>query len=271
MHYLADLEKLSVTETNPVNKMYLNEIKLHWSKVEELLEKEDQSVEILVNEFNKFLKITENKKFRFNVATGRGFQSNSSVFGPGYLEDIIAFIIKKMKVTEQKSIKWGRNSFSTGLYFNPKSMISMSRSPNFVCDRSPEFLSLILMLDMQFRTKGKRWFHKYQVDLPLIVFHTFIKLQEKDVIALKANFEMTKSTFGKSKTIIVTEAIDKSLLKNINFLPADKVFVLRKHFSDEEKKPISVDVITALSGFINQLWIETQDIRKEVYDTGVIY
>ena len=61
MYYGDLLEKLLKKEQNPVNRMYLNEIKIKWGNFEKESENIETSNEILINTFNEFLKKLNNK------------------------------------------------------------------------------------------------------------------------------------------------------------------------------------------------------------------
>ncbi len=270
MFYAELLEELLKEEKSPINRMYLNELKLKWKKFEAVLEVDDVTTEVLVKELNRFLKNLNNKKYKYVEYNKKGFKPDSKVFSPYYLDDLISIYLSKRSILKNLGIKWGRQPFSTGLIFNPISFGSMETSPNFEIDDSPYFLSLIQEIDFQFRISGKRRFNKFLVKLPLLVFHTFTNLDLNDLIRSEYYCNMAKATFNKVKTIIVTETLDKELTPDVRSLPIDAVFVLRKQFNEEELQPISVDVVEKLSEMIDSLLAGRDDVTGDFLETGLI-
>lgn len=270
MFYAELLDRLISKEDNPINKMYLNELKLKWKNIEKLPQEKKITIEIIVKEFNRFLKNLNNNKFKYVEATKKGFKPDSELFSPLYLEDLISIFLAKKKILSNQGIEWGRQSFSTGLQFNPISFVELENSPNFEIDASPIFLSLIQNMDYQFRITGKRRFNKFQVKLPLLVFHTFVNLDQSKLIKSEYYANMAKATFGKAKTIIVTETIDRQLTPDIRSLPIEAVFVLRKQYNDEQLKPLSTDVVEKLSEMIDSLLVGRDDVSANFLETGII-
>lgn len=270
MFYADLLDKMIPKEANPVNKMYLNELKLKWKSFEKIQDEKKLTNEVVVKAFNKFLKNLNSPKYSYFKETKKGFKRDSEVFSSLYLDDLISIFLSRKSILKNLGIKWGRQSFSTGMNFNPISFGEMEKSPNFEIEESPLFLSLIQNMDFQFRITGKRKFKKYQIKFPLLVFHTFVNLDHNDLIRSEYYANMAKATFRKVKTIIVTETLDKELTPDVRSLPIEAVFVLRKQYNNENLKPISVDVVDRLSGMIDSLLAGHDDVPGNFIETGII-
>lgn len=270
MFYADLLEALLQKEPNAVNKMYLNELKLKWKNFEKVLNDKETSKEMLVKELNVFLKNLNNRKYKFTEISKKGFKPKSELFSPRYLDDLISYFLTKKNIMNNLGIQWGRQKFSTGLYYNPISFGAMEKSLNYEVEDSPDFLALIQEIDFQFRITGKRRFNKHQLHLPLLVFHTFVNLGHDDLIRSEYYANMAKATFTKAKTIIVTETLDKELTPDVRSLPIEAVFVLRKQYYGEELKPISVDVVKEISELIDSLLARRDDVKGSFQETGII-
>ncbi|MCF7792804.1 MAG: hypothetical protein K9N09_02470 [Candidatus Cloacimonetes bacterium] len=270
MFYADLLDRLIPEEENPVNKMYLTELKLKWKGFEKILDEKKLTNELIVQEFNKFLKNLNSRKFKYLEGTKKGFKPDSEIFSSLYLDDFISIFLSKKSILKNLGIEWGRQSFTTGMNFNPLSFGEMEKNPNFEIDDSPMFLSLIQNIDFQFRITGKRRFNKYQLKFPLLVFHTFTNLDLNDLIRSEYYANMAKATFRKVKTIIVTETLDKELTPDVRSLPIEAVFVLRKQYSNENLMPISFDVVERLSEMIDSLLAGHDDVPGNFVETGII-
>ncbi len=250
--------------------MYLTELKLKWNSLEKIVQLKDVTTDLLVKELNTCLKTLGNRKFQYDDSANKGFKPDSPIFSPLYIDDIISFFLTRKNILNHLGIQWGRQSFSTGLYFNPINFGMMETSPNFECGESPVFLSLNQEIDLQFRITGKRNFHKNLLKLPFLVFHSFVNLDQNDLIRLEYFANMAKATLAKSKTIVVTETLNKDLVPDVRSLPIDAIFVLRKQFNNKEINPISVDVVNRLSEMIDSLLADNEDHVGNFLETGLI-
>ena len=93
MYYGDMLTELMATEKNPVNKMYLNEIRIKWKNVEKAATDKAQSNELMVKALNNFTKQLQNKKYVFVKSSEKGFKEDSPLFTPLYLDDLISVFL----------------------------------------------------------------------------------------------------------------------------------------------------------------------------------
>lgn len=271
MYYSDLLESMIKKEGNPVNRMYLNEIKLKWLQFVAEAENNEKVNEITLKVFNNFVNTLNNKKFKYVAASDKGFKADSELFNTFYLDDLISLFIRHKSIISQLGIKWGKQSFSTGLQLNPISFRALQESPNFEFSTSPEFLMLVQQIDFQFKIAGKHRFHKYLLNFPLIVFLTFRNLTQDDLIKTEYYANMAVRTFSKVKFVIVTETLDQSVTPDVRSLPIEAIFVLRKQYMENELNPISIDVMNALEQKIDGLLTERYDISQSFIETGVIH
>lgn len=270
MFYKDILEELLKKEKNPVNSMYLHEIGLKWKNFEKAAAEKKGSNENLVNALNKFIKAITNRKFKFNAVSEKGFKEDSNVFSNYYLNDLISILMNRRKILSHLGIKWGFQAFDTNLKFNPVSLSSFEKDLNFEKSSSPQLLQLTQEFDFQYRVSGKRSFKKYKTVFPLIVFHTFTNLTETTFIHTEYYANMAKTTFDKSKTIIVTETLGEGFSPDIKSSQIDSICVLRKQYISVNKDAINLDAIDALELKIKQLLTEENGVIADFTKTGII-
>ena len=271
MYYGDLLENLLKEEQNPINRMYLNEIKIKWLNFVKEAETIDISNEILLKALNNFLKSIGNKKFKYIAASDKGFKPDSALFTPLYIDDLVSVFMKRKKILSHSGIAWGKQSFTTGLSLNPISLRDLEESPNFEYGESPEFLMLVQNIHFQFKLVGKHRFNKFLLHFPLVVFHTFRNLTQDDLIKTEYYANMSLRTFPKAKNVILTETLDQSVTPDVRSLPFESIFVLRKQFNEGDLNPISIDVINALEHKIDSFLAERYDITENFLETGVIH
>ena len=146
----------------------------------------------------------------------------------------------------------------------------MSDHPMFEFSSSPEILHLAQKFDFQFRVSGKRRFNKYQLDFPLVLFFTYKNLTEKEYINIEYYTKQAKSTFKKSKAIIVTETLDDKFKPDISSSFFDAIFVLRKQYSSDKTRDIQLDVVNKLEKKIRSYCTETQSNGYSLHNSGII-
>jgi hypothetical protein len=271
MYYQDSLDEMLKSEKNPVNRMYLNEIKLKWMQFEKEAKSENVTNEILLKALNTFVKTLSNRKFQYVASSGKGFKSDSQLFTPYYIDDLISLFMNKKEILNHLGIIWGKQSFSTGLLLNPISFRSLQDSPNFEVGESSEFLMLVQQIDYHFKIHGKHRFNKYLLNFPLIVFITLRNLTQDDLIKAEYHANLASRTFSKVKIVIVAETLNKDITADIRSLPIDSIFILRKQYNDEDNNPFSIDVINALEQKIDSLLAERHDALDNFLETGVIF
>ncbi len=263
MYYEKLLESVIKSEQNPINKMYLHEIKMKWIKFAKIPKNENNDE--IIQFLNDFLKTLRQRKFNFEKKSGKGFKKSSAIFSVDYLKDLLSVFINRSKILDNNPAKWGIQSFSTNLKFNPADLTSMKNNPSFEATNSPHLMQLVQQIDAQFRTTGKRNFSKYNLSLPLIVFHIFKSISEDEFIKCNYIANLAKSTFAKSKNIIVVEHLD--FVPEIKKSSIDAMFILKKDFPKNDE--ISIDVVNALEKNILK-YLTKDEQNLDFQKTGIL-
>ena len=80
---------------------------------------------------------------------------------------------------------------------------------------------------------------------------------------------MAKTTFEKSKTIIVTETLEEGFSPDIKSSQIDSICVLRKQYISGSND-ITLDAVDALDHKIKQLLTEENGVLADFTKTGII-
>ncbi|MBW6516239.1 MAG: hypothetical protein K0B81_06460 [Candidatus Cloacimonetes bacterium] len=249
MYYRNELLRILKDEKNIVNRMYMNEISLQLRKLEKALAKSPEEKDFfseVAYAMNNFSQQLDNPKYQYNRSTKNGFRKNSAILSSSYIDDYIESIFVNQKILRNKGVVWGKQSFSMNVQFDPYNLSMMEKDLRFDFKESPQFLQLTQKIDFQFRIFGKKTFEKYEVVLPLIVFHSFKNLYETDLINIEHYADKAKKSLGKSRTIIICESIDPNILPDVKCPYIDTVFILRKQKISSKQKDISADVLQAI-------------------------
>ncbi len=269
MYYKDLLLSLIKSEKNPVNKMYLHEIQMKWNKFLEIAEQPKQQNAEMIEALNDFLDKLSSKKFKYNYSSKQGFKSHSDLHQPYYINDLISVIVSKNPILKLKGIIWNFAPFSINLGFNPKDFESIGENPQYVQSYSGIFLQLVQQMDVQMRAIGKKTFHKYKLNLPLIVFHIHKNLTESVFSQCEYSANQAKNTFKKSKSILVAETLATDFIPEIKSSSIDAIFILKKSFSTNNNAKLSVDVVDALEKKINFFLSNKKEI-DDFQKSGVI-
>ena len=270
MFYNDVITEMLEVKSNPVNSMYLHEINIQWNNFINAIKEKNTSNEQMVQALNLFLKTLSNKKFKYNPVTKNGFKEDSPLFSAMYLNDMISVFIKRTGVTKNKGICWDYGAFSANLRFNPPNFNTMGKYQKYEQDDSVKVLQLCQKLDFQFRITGTRNFDKYQITLPLIVFYTFKNLTEDDFTKIEYISRNAKTTFEKSRSIIVTETLAEDFVPNLKTSPIDMIFILSKKFQSFGINEISTDVVDVLEKKIVKYIFEKEEKNEEFKISGYI-
>lgn len=266
MFYNEILSKMLKEEKNPVNKMYLHEINIKWAKISKAIEVSNGSNKEIVEMLNIFRKAVTNKKYRFNKLNSKGFTEESPIFSVSYLRDLASVIMKRQEISGHTGIFWGCGNFNMNYVFSPTSFNTLEKNLRFEQSISPEVLLLGQKIDLNYRVSGKRNFEKHSSILPLIVFHTFKSLGNKNMLYLNHLAGLSKNAFSKSRTIVLTEKLEKGFIPDLASTNIDHVCVLTK----EKDNKISVEVVDELEKLINDVLVEEHTVSKNILDTGII-
>lgn len=270
MFYKDLLDQMLKQEKNPVNSMYLNEIKIKWNNFFKAADEEPGNNEVMVNALNDFIKTISNRKYQFRMLTNKGFKRDSHIFYADYLNDMISVMMKRKKILNNQGISWGFQPFSYNMRFNPKNLFNLAEKPNFEVSDSVEILQLVQKMDYQFRIAGRRNFKKFEISIPLIQFFTYKNLDEESLIYAEYYSSFAKKTCTIAKSIIVAETVDPDFKIDLTDSPVDVVFVLRKQFFDKEVEEVSLEVINALEEKIDQYILQEKKSLLERINSGII-
>jgi len=266
MFYNEILSKMLKEETNPVNKMYLHEINIKWGKISKAIAESNGSNKEVVEMLNAFRKAISNNKYKFNKLNSKGFIEKSLIFSVNYLNDLASIIIKRQEISGHTGIFWGYGKFNMNYVFTPNSFNSLQEDLKFEQSESPEVIFLGQKIDLHYRVTGKRNFEKHMSVLPLIVFHTFKTLGHNDMLYLNHLAYLSKNAFSKSRTIMLTEKLEKDFVPDISSTNIDHVCILTK--GNDNK--ISTDAVDELEELINSILIENHTIPKNIQDTNIL-
>ena len=256
--------------SNIVNKMYVHELNIKWSHFQELASSETEvSNEKLIAALNEFRKALTTRKYQYNYKTKNGFRADSPLFSAKYLDDAINILIKRQIILENKGINWGYGRFNVESKFSPKSFPEINKSSMFMTKVSDLTLMLSQQIDFQYRITGKRIFYKYNLVLPLLIFHTTKNITENKLINIESQAKKAKNTFEKAKIIVVAECLDKNFTPVIENSPIDAIFILQKSFSghyDDLKTEVFDTLEQRISEYINE---KKTDIERYL-EKGII-
>ncbi|MBN1327625.1 MAG: hypothetical protein JW996_06720, partial [Candidatus Cloacimonetes bacterium] len=224
----------------------------------------------LATVLNDFTSALSNRKYLYNSVTRNGFKEDSPIFSVAYLNDLISLLMLRNKIVDNQGISWGYQGFSTNLKFNPQNLCLMEKDPMFEQKLSEDYLCLAQKMDFQFRVTGKWHFHKYQIVFPLIIFHTFKELNENDFIQIEYMGKIARSTFEKSRTIIVVETLMPQFVPDLKNSAVDCIFILRKQFTSGKEAEIDHEVIEKLDCKIKEIIMESEDVTVNFIKTGII-
>ncbi|MFC1887998.1 hypothetical protein ACFLYK_04245, partial [Candidatus Cloacimonadota bacterium] len=110
----------------------------------------------------------------------------------------------------------------------------------------------------------------HQLVFPLIMFFTYKNLTEKDLIAIEFYSKQAKSTFEKSKSVILTETIDDKFKPDLRNSSCDAIFVIRKQYKSEKSKRLQLDVLNKLERKIRFYCTEGQSNGYSLHNSGLI-
>ena len=266
MFYNEIISKLLKEEINPVNKMYLHEIHIKWNKISKAIKASNGSNKEIVEMLNNFRDSITNNKYKFSKLNSKGFIDGSPIFSVNYLHDLVSVIMKRQSIIDHTGIFWGCGNFNMNYVFSPTSFNTLEKDLRFEQSISPDVLFLGQKVDLHYRVTGKRKFEKHMSILPLIVFYTFKTLGNENMLYLNHLAGLSKNAFSKSRTIMLTEKLEKDFIPDLASTNIDHVCVLTK----ENENKISVDVVDELEKLINDILKEEHTVSKHVLDTGII-
>lgn len=247
MLYGDKLKECLKIEENPINKMYLNELILNWKKVENAVEKQNDSpITTIVSAVSDYTKHLSNPKFLYNDERNCGFTPDHTVFQSFYLYDIAEVLLYEAGIRDTHEGLIIRNRhFHTGFRLENDIYEVHSQKPNFEFFTSETYLNAGLEFDFHYRLMAKKFFNKTKLYIPLIVFYiekhytvkSFEKIEQlkKDMVVLNPN----------AMLICLTESVDKSLINYYTPIQ-DYLYVLRCNFKGDPFNPLQPQLFLSL-------------------------
>ncbi len=266
------LNKQLKSEKNPINRMYLNTIMIKWKKVDKAAEElADRKATMgdFVEALNEFSIELLNPKYRFDRNTKSGFKSNHEIFSVAYLDDLLTLLISRHPILEGGGIRWGYQRFCMNLRFYQKNLFT-DKNPDMQFRESPRFMLLGQQLDLQFRPKGVRNFNKYQITMPILLFHSFRNFMEDHFIRADYYSRLAKLSYDRCKSIVIAETIDEGFYPELEESNIDNIFLLRGQSKNGQTKAFSLDIVRTLDEKIEEYINEGQQDKKQIIKSGII-
>ncbi|MCD4828659.1 MAG: hypothetical protein K8R90_04410 [Candidatus Cloacimonetes bacterium] len=257
-------------EKNAINRMYLNQINIKWRKVEQAagdFRASADKLDALIDALDEFAHDLQNPKYRQSAKDKGGFCSDAELFSGSYIDDLLQVLVGQYKLP-QSGVHWGYQVYSTGFEFAQKRLLLDNRQPFIQSGESPRLLMLGQQIDLQFRLAGRRNFTKYQINLPILVFHTFHSFDENDFIRVNHYAHLAKQIFAMSKTLVVTETLAGSYYPDIGGSSVDGVFVLRKADKKSQQHGLSTEVVKRLDRKIRDMLLEKESNPRDILRCG---
>jgi len=272
MYFTDILQRTMKAEKNAINRMYLNEINIKWRKVEQAAEdfaKNGGKLDALIEALDEFAHGIQNPKYKLSNKNKAGFRPNAELFCASYIDDLLNILMGQYRFT-QSGVRWGYQKFSTHFKFYQKRLLLDDRQPTIESSESPKFLMLGQQIDLQYRLAGRRNFTKYQLNLPILVFHTFGSFGEDDFIRTEYYARLAKQTFELGKTIVITETLNPGFYPEIGDSDIDAVYVLRKVDKKTQQNGLAPDVIRQLDRRIREMLYEKESDPRDIQKNGFI-
>ena len=272
MYFTDILQRAMKGEKNAINRMYLNEINIKWRKVEQAAEdirKNGGKLDALIGAFDEFVHDLQNPKYHQSAKNKGGFRSNADIFSSVWIDDLMNVLMDQFQF-KQSGVKWGYQRYSTHFKFYQKRLLLDDRQPTIESSESPKFLMLGQQIDLQFRLAGRRNFTKYELNLPILVLHTFSSFGEEDFIRSDYYARLAKQTFEMGKTLVVCESLQNGFYPDVSDSDIDAVFVLRKHDKKTQQSGLSVEVVRHLDRRIRDMLFEKESNPRDILKNGFI-
>ncbi len=266
------LSKHLKSEKNPINRMYLNTINIKWKKVDKAAEdlaEGTTGMKEFVEALNDFSIELLNPKYRFDRATKSGFKTSHEIFSVAYLEDLLTLLLNRHEIFNVSGIKWGYQRFCLDLSFFQKNLLNEKDSKTQFKE-SPRFLMLAQQIDLQFRLRGRRNFNKYQVTMPMLIFHTFRNFMEEHFIRVDYYSRLAKMSYDQCKNIVVCETIDENFYPELEDSHIDNIFLLRRQSRNGQTKDFSLDIVNSLDEKLTEYLQEEKQDKKQIIKSGMI-
>jgi len=218
MFYNEMIERFAKEEKNPVNRMYINELVIKWKKTEAIFNKSNTAdlknpndrisyFNELASSMTDYLNELSNPKYNFTKNSKKGFKKDSDIFRPEYVADILSIMVKDSGVLDINGTTWGNQKYTIKQKFIPDKICQIANLKEFPQEQSQENLCIVHDLEIQFRSKGKRNYSKYNISLPILIFNVFNTIEEEDFILLDYYAKQAKSVYPQSKSMLILEQL----------------------------------------------------------------
>jgi len=266
MIYGDKLRESLQNEQNPINKMYLNEILINWTKVENTMEESsDSPLSTMVSVISQFTKSLRHPKFEYNSSKNCGFSTDHVIFSSYYLYDLLDLVLATAGITDDgKGVLIKQRNFCTGIqlqqntytYHTEKPYLELSYSRN-------KHYCLGLEFDFQYRLVETKNYIKTKMFIPLIVFYIEKKYNERDFDRIQKLKNEIYNLNPNALLICLTETVDKKMLKSYATID-DCLYIARCCFDNDNPSDLQPQVFLSLysriANYVNRELVNFDDI-----------
>lgn len=248
MIYASILKDTLKGESNPINRMYLNELTLNWKKVQSILDN-DETENILKNfisQLNIYLGMLSNPKYTLPEGKVKtGFPLYHKIFQPFYIYDLLETILKPTSVLENPILSLKEQTFNYDIKFNTDSFLDAVMKPGFKFNTTEKVYSLCMEMDLNYRPVKKKIFSKDKVNIPIMVFYIVKMMNKYDLYNIHALQHQIKCSNPNAFLAVICEELTDEIASQINSIKPI-LYILRKITNTENLQDISLDVVLSL-------------------------
>ncbi len=271
MIYANILKELIQEESNPVRKMYLNELILSWKKSLVHLESEytDTTLEEFMNSLNSHLTLLKNPKFLYHPREAEnGFKANHPIFGPIFIRDLVNLMLKPTGLLINPALQIEFQSFNYNMHLKSMSFVDTLIRHQISFECSDPVYSVCMKMDLQYKPGNKKMFTKEAFNYPLMIFFVFRNFGKAEFNQVELVKQQIQSSNPNAFLSVLTETVDKNSMNVIANHKHD-LFILKKSFNNNAETGYSFDVVKALQSkifeYIKEKHIEFPDFVKTGY------
>ena len=247
MLYKEKLTQSLKAEQNAINKMYLNELLLHWKKVEATIEGDKENpLETMVSAISAYTKNLTVAKFKYSNQKKCGFHDDHDVFKPYYLYDIVDTLLNVAGVKESKfGIHVKNKAFNTGVFLETSTYENLTQKPKLELFSSGKYYNVGVEMDFNYKLVGKKYYNKSKIYIPLIVFFIEKYYTEKHFEEIKKLKSEATALNPNAMLFCLTESVDKKFIQKYAEIES-QLYVLRANFKGDTYNDIQPQVVLSL-------------------------
>ncbi len=239
-------------ESNPVNRMYLNELILNWKKVQTILDNDQTENQIVryISHLNIFQSMLLNPKYSLSDHKSKtGFPMNHKIFQPYFMHDLIEIILKPTGILDNPMFSLKEQSFNFNIRYNSESFLESIQKPSFCYETTEKVYSLCLQLDLNYRPSTKKVFSKDKVNMPIMVFYIVKMMNKYDLYNIHALQHQIKTSNPNAYFAVMCEEMTEDIVDKIDSIKPI-LYIFRKIINTESLKELSLDVVLSLQDSI---------------------